>query len=319
MKLKIMKRIFLLVLAVLTMLFCSSRFLNEEVSQSPEKLRVTCIIPSRVETSFWRDIETSMQKASDELDVDITMMYSGTDGRLAIANSDAVEIAILADTQAIVTAYRSEDQKTAELLRRARNAGIRVVLMDSDNAKDIRDMFVGIDNAAAGFALGRTALEKIGDDRTVLLLTSGSVHPNMIEREEAIRYAFEASPEVLKIIDAKRQNDLQLVSLLEEQLSETSDIGAIITTIERNTIICAQVLKRLEMTDSIALYGFDRSDDTMPLLETGDIQALICQRHTEMGYESIKAAVNLIRGMPNLSDTQTIDFEILYTDWEKGD
>lgn len=314
-----MKRILFIVLCAVLLSSCLSCSPAEEESHPPEKLRVTCIIPSRIDTSFWRDIDANMRKASEDLNMDATMIYVGTSGRLAIRQSDATEIAILAETQAIVTAYPNDDQKTADLLRDARKSGIYVVLIDSDSSKDIRDVFVGLDNSAAGDALGRAALKKLESGRSALLIASGARrHPHMAEREDAIRRAFDENSKELEILIPTTHNDLLLASLIEEEL-RNNNIGVIISTTERNTVICSQVIKRLDMTGSVALYGFDRSEDTMELLEKGEIQALLCQRHAEMGYEGVKTAASLIRGVQYESDTQAIEFEILYADGEKGD
>ena len=68
--------------------------------------RVTCILPSRSETDYWNNIETYMRTAAQEYDADLSFFYTdGDDSSLTIEKNTALEIAILSETDAIITTY----------------------------------------------------------------------------------------------------------------------------------------------------------------------------------------------------------------------
>lgn len=308
-----LKYIFIFLLAVLAGVLFLLRSPGADTSVSAQNHRITCILPSHPNSAFWPDIEASAYKAADDLDADITMLYSGSEGNLAMPKNDAIEIAILSGTEAIVTSYSNANEDMIALLKKAREAGIYVVLIDSDGGSGVRDIFVSIDNGAAGYALGEAALNELGDGKLALLVSSGREHPNMVEREAGIANAFNLKPEAFNVINADTQNSLQLSLAIEKYLSGYDNVGAIITTTERSTIICSQLIRRLGLTDSVKLYGFDQSDETMALLNSGDLRALIFQHHSEIGYEGVKSAVDLINGVPFDSDFRTVEYELLYS------
>ena len=106
-------------------------------------------------------------------------------------------------------------------------------------------------------------------------------------------------------------NNLQSALEIEKYLLKHDTVGAIIATRERMTITCAQLLERMGLTGQIQMYGFDRSEDTMQLLHDEKLQALLCQQHHQMGYESVQVAVDLIIGVQLESDTHIIEYLIL--------
>lgn len=299
-----------------SVLFFSFSCLSDsyDSSASQPNHRITCIIPSRPDTVFWKEIDESIRTAADDLHFDLTMIYTeNTERSIVMDLNDAIETALLSDTEAIITSYTKADAETDELLLEARNAGIYVVLIDCDAPAQLRDLYVGIDNEAAGYAVGTYVRDHLAEGEKALLCytISNQDSQNLTERVDGITRAFQSCPDALEIFSFSDSNDLIRLMELEEYLMQDDSVTALIATRERITITLAQLLSRLHLTDQIPLYGFDQSDETMQLLEDERLRALVCQQHYEMGYQSVVLASDLIDGTTPVSDFYKIDFLIL--------
>ncbi|MCI7812609.1 MAG: substrate-binding domain-containing protein [Lachnospiraceae bacterium] len=276
--------------------------------------RITCIIPSRQETVFWKEIDDSIRDAADDCQLELTMLYTNSSEQsMTMSLNDAIETAILFDTEAIITSYTKANADTDELLKRARQAGIYVIFLDCDGPPELRDVYVGIDNEAAGYAIGMYAKNQLEDGEKALLCYSlGEQNiQNFSERLNGIIRAFESCPDSIQTFSLSDSNDLMRILELETYITHNASIKALIATRERATIVSSQLLSRLDMSGEISLYGFDQSDETMSLLENNQITALVCQQHYDMGYQSVILAHQLLEGETLLSDFCKIDFLIL--------
>lgn len=284
--------------------------------------RITCIIPSRSETVFWKEIDESIHTAAEEFQFELTMIYTeNSDPSIAMDLNDAIETAILTDTEAIITSYTKADSNTDELLKQARAAGIYVIFLDCDGPEELRDLYVGIDNEAAGYALGMYVKEHLQEGEKALLYYSLSNQnsQNLSERTSGIKRAFASSPDSIETFEFSNYNDMTRIMELEDYLLQNDSITALIATTEHTTVTAAQLFSRLSLPSRIQLYGFDQSDETMELLETGQLQALVCQQHYEMGYQSVVLTNALLEGKVPDSDFYKIDFLILFENESKVD
>lgn len=276
--------------------------------------RITGIVPSRSETVYWQEINDSMFAAAEENQVDLSVLYTeNNDSYIAMDLNDAVEIAILTEAEAVILPYSKADETTDELLLRARAAGIKVVLIDCDSGHKLRDAYIGIDNKAAGYALGSHVLENLGKNEKVLLTISAvsETKPNIKERVEGFRRAFEEATGRLQISVVHAETELAQIIERENYIKAIDDLGAVVAMSERETITGAQLLAQMGLGNKVGLYGFDQTEETMGLLEEGKLKALIGQKHQQMGSKSIETALQLIEGKEISSDLGSIDYELI--------
>lgn len=221
--------------------------------------RVTCILPSRSETDYWNNIETYMRTAAQEYDADLSFFYTdGDDASLTIEKNTALEIAILSKTDAIITTYSYMDTEMNTLLQEAREDGIRIILIDSDGPSSSRDLFIGIDNQAAGKMAGEYIQKKLPEGKTTLLISQliTESRPNLQSRIVGIQSSYAEVPELLNLY-TESLSTVEESLKFENYLKENPDIGAIIAITDSNTVSCAQILQRMGLSDEIFLFGFD--------------------------------------------------------------
>ncbi len=291
--------------------------LQAMASETDEARRITGILPNRSETVYWEETIEGMSAAAQEYGAELTMLY--TEEKIMYTEltlNESLEITILTEPDAVILPYSQADEETDRLLLELREAGTKVILIDCDGDAALRDAYVGIDNTAAGYALGTLILENLGEEEIVVASLTSDLdrekRANVVDRIKGFQSAFEEEPDRLHTVAAN--SDLALVRGmgLTEYIMEHDNIGAVATFSERATIIGAQVLANLDETGQIRLYGFDQSEETMELLADGSLQALVGQQQYEMGRQSIETALKLIDGIELESDIVTIDFELMY-------
>lgn len=293
-------------------IFCGNS-LSAEASH-----RVTCILPSRSETDYWSSMETYMRMAAQEYDVELSCLYTdGDEASLTIEKNSALEIAILSETDAVITPYSYMDTEMDALLQKARETGIRIILIDSDGPSSLRDLFVGIDNESAGQIWGEYVQKKLPSGKTTLLISQlvTESRPNLQARITGIQSSYSEHPELL---DCYTEN-LSTVGdslKLERYLDENPDIGALITITDTSTVACAQLLQRMGLSEEILLFGFDMCKDSEEFLRQGVIEALLCQASGQMGYESVRLTASLLEGETVASDVFYVEFEIIESGME---
>lgn len=279
-----------------------------------ESIRIAYIVPSYSEIVFWSDIEDSMRRAAEELDVDLIPLYTKHEvANLELGLNDALSIAIYSDADAIITSYTLADEGTDAVLAEALERSIPVVMIDCDGPEPLRTAYIGIDNMAAAREIGDLALDGMADSECALLVYSQTCpeRKNLMERITGVRQAFAAENGRLQEF-AIGQFAVQTVLDLRQLIQTEPSITAVIAINENSTLECAQALSGAGM-DSVKLYGFDESKDTLALLDSGAIEALASQAHSEMGYQSVVAARALISGDASASGIRRIDFAILHS------
>ena len=292
---------------------------NAETSEVSH--RMTCIIPSKSTTVYWQEVADSMFKAAEEYSIDLTAIYTdNNDKYMAMSLEEALKTAILIESEAIILSYAAvEDESIDEYLLKARENGIKVVLIDCDADASLRDAYVGIDNEEAGYALGSYILKNLGEEEHVLIaLSSGyDSHLNISERIQGIRNAFAEDTERLHVTVSDLGTELDMVNQWEQAIISDEKLGAVVGINERATVVLSQVLDKNRKKEQIDLYGFDKSEETMRLIEDGKLDGVVGQQQTQMGYNSIVTALMLSEGnIPDIELT-TIDYKI-YTEAEGG-
>ena len=275
--------------------------------------RMTCIIPDKSGMGYWATIEQAITRRAKELGVEMAVINPSGDNAVGtISLNDAIDIAMLTDTQAIILSYNDTDEITDEKLKEAREMGIRIVFIDRDADRQLRDIYVGIDNEEAGYHLGCMARDSLAEGELAMLVTV----PDYLEREnfrdrlQGISQAFADCPERLAETTLITNSDPERILELHGVLQEITNVKAMIFCSERMTLIGSQVYKRIGDT-SLRLYGFDLSEKTMETLENGEIEAILYQNNETMGTASVNCALALVEGKPLTDEDGIIAYEIL--------
>ncbi|TVX97371.1 substrate-binding domain-containing protein [Cohnella terricola] len=284
-----------LVLAVIIVAVYSVVYVKWFSGATRGEQSVTVVLKSlNVRLDFWQAVsqgaETAAKEKGARLEVKGPLQEGDADEQIRILDE-----LIASKPDAIVVAPIA-DERIPGVLAKVRNAGIRLVVMDSTLELDPPPTIVSNDFAESGRMAGRTAAQEakghlaaavIGDDKNSSITRArlSGLTETLSEYEGGLLGVYFA--------DRSEERAYRIaIRLLEERrppntfiaLDEAAALGA------------ARALKDRNLAGSVALIGFDSSLDEIKLLESGTLSAAIVQKPFNLGYLGVKTALKLIGG-----------------------
>jgi ribose transport system substrate-binding protein len=189
----------------------------------------------------------------------------------------------------------------SEPVSKAMKKNIPVLIFDSAlKGKAGKDFvsFVGIDNRKAGALAGEYLAKLLEGKGKVVLLRYIKSQANTTEREEGFLEAIakhESIQVILKdsyaggTIDEAKKTSKNLLSQLKEA-------DGIFCPNEQSTMGMLFALQDAHLAGKVKFVGFDTPTPVVEALKKGEVNAVIAQDPSRMGYLSVKTIVDYIRG-----------------------
>jgi len=192
----------------------------------------------------------------------------------------------------------------------AKTRKIPVVIIDSgldgEPGKDFVS-FVATNNRAGGKLGGDHLASLLGGKGKVVLLRYFVGSASTAEREEGFLASMSAAQGITVTV-----NNRYAGATAGE--AKTSSMNIIDKVREANGVFCSNesstfgmllALRQSNLAGKVRFVGFDTSPPLIEALRNGEIDALVAQDPTRMGYEGVKTIVRSIRGesVPKVLDT----------------
>ena len=269
------------------------------VTMPEKKLRIA-MIPKGTTHEFWKTVHAGAQEAADELGVELIwkgpLKEDDRDEQIKVVEQftldkvDGICLAPLDDT-ALVTYVKG-----------AQSEGIPVVIFDSALKYDDTVSFVATDNFAAGGVAG-TEMAHVLDgkgDVVVLRYSEGSASTN--ERENGfIEKAQSAGLKVVSdeqfagvTVESAQKAGENLVSRFKK--GDALGIQGIFCPNESSAFGMLRALQDGGMAGKVKFFGFDSSAKLIEGLNASQINGLVVQNPRMMGYLTVKAMVDKLKG-----------------------
>lgn len=260
------------------------------------------------EIEFWEMMRQGVMTASDEFGADIRIAGAREESDVS-GQVTLLERAIAEKPDAIVLAATDYDA-LVPVARRIVDAGITLITVDSGIRGDLSKSFIATDNVSAGSKaaeqLAASLEPRDGEEQLVAIMNFVKGSATAMEREKGIRDRLgqETGVRILDTVFSNASEERayeQAVALLEEQ----PDLSGIVALNEPTAIGAARAIEDLGAASRVKLIGFDSSMEEVAYLERGIIQATIVQKPFNMGYLSVKTAIEALDGrkMRPLIDT----------------
>ncbi|MCI0708190.1 MAG: substrate-binding domain-containing protein [Ignavibacteriae bacterium] len=283
-----MKKLFAIILAVV--------FGANVLAQDGVKIAV---IPKGTTHVFWKSVEAGARKAAEELKVEI--VWKGP----VRENDRAQQIAIVEQfvnegISGIVLAPM-DNVALVRPVSSARQKKIPVVIYDSAlNGEPGKDFvsYIATNNKKGGSIGGEHLAKLLGGKGKVVLLRYMVGSASTVEREAGFLEAVGTQKGIDLILDNRyvgataaeaKAATMNLVDKLKEAdgifcPNESSTFGTLLT------------LRQVNLAGKIKFVGFDTSPPLIEALRKGEIDALVAQDPTRMGYESVVTIVKHLKG-----------------------
>jgi ribose transport system substrate-binding protein len=285
-----MKRIILSVLA--TLIGTGSSF------SADTKWKIA-VIPKGTTHVFWKSIEAGARAAEKEFGVEIIwkgpLKENDRAQQISIVEqfvSEGVDGIVLAPLDAIAL-----KRPVAAATRKK----IPVVIIDSalqgEAGKDFVSL-VATDNRKAGSLGGEELARLLGGKGKVVLLRYQVGSASTDEREAGFVEAIKRNAGVQIIVDNRyagaTAGDAKTASL--NLLDRLREADGVFCPNESSTFGMLLALRQHNLAGKIRFVGFDTSPPLVEALRKGEIQALVAQNPTRMGYEGVKTMALKLQG-----------------------
>jgi ribose transport system substrate-binding protein len=273
-----------------------------------EERKVVAIFKTASETNaFWAALRDGVESGAQDYGLDIAIR-APRDEKYVDEQIAIVEEAIAAAPAAIVLAA-CDYQRLVGPVREAKEAGIKVVCVDSFIATDDADARIGTDNVEAGQKCGAALLKYLASWRgpgaprvAVMSYVQGS--STAIDRETGLRAAL--GDRVVPITTAYSDAEAERAYAQAGEILAREPRLAGIAALNLPTLLgAAKALSESGREASVALVGVDSSYEVMKYLERGVIRDAIVQRPFNMGYLSMAIARELVDGKKPRAYTNT--------------
>jgi ribose transport system substrate-binding protein len=255
------------------------------------------IVPRNNSDLFWKTAHTGAKLASVALG-DVEVIWRAPSDDVTLQQISIVEQCIAEGISGIALAPLEKDSLAMPVAKAAKKK-IPVLILDSalkgTPGKDFIG-FVGINNRKAGELAGEHLARLLKGKGRVVLLRNLEGQANTTEREEGFLEAI-AKHEGIQLIvkDRYAGNTVDKARKVSMNiLNRFKEVDGIFCPNERSTIGMLLALRDANLAGKVRFIGFDTPALVLEALKNGEIDALIVQNPSLMGYLSVKTIVDYI-------------------------
>jgi ribose transport system substrate-binding protein len=249
------------------------------VSPLPDERYVMVTFLSGIE--FWVPARKGMEKAAAQLGVQ--SVYQGTEKYDAIDQARVLDQVIASKPAGILMTAQNADALRPSI-NKAVDAGISLVMFDSDSPKSKRYIFIAGDNYRIGRNAGESMAKLLGDkkgSKLMVVTTIGQL--NMTQRAQGFTDAAKAAGmEVVRTVEEGGSYEATYART-KEVLQAVPDLDGIFDcgSMAPGAAKAVQEAKRLGATK---IVGMDLDGALLDLIEKEQVSATMAQGAWHMGY-----------------------------------
>ena len=248
-------------------------------------------------TQFWKSIFAGAEAAAGEYNLELSITFPDQREDYETQNR-LVEQAVAEGAEAIVFSAIDYEQN-APAIDAAAEAGVQVVIIDSDVHSDKVAVRISTNNYLAGRQAAQAVLDSGLQELNVAMVGFGQGTANVLARQQGVRDVLAGMENVHIISTLNLLSDADTVQeRIAVMLERHPDINVVVACNELTSVGAANALEAMGLADRVWMVGFDSNVHTLDLLQTGAVDALIVQNPYAMGYLGTEAGYTLITGKP---------------------
>ncbi|HEU5139236.1 MAG TPA: sugar-binding protein [Bacillales bacterium] len=262
------------------------------------------LIPEEMDNPYWRLVGNGAKEAAAKYDA--VVEYNGPVQTDMEKHIRVMKMAIASKVDGIIT--QGLNKEITPVINRAIQQGIPVVTVDTDALDSRRIAYVGTDNYQAGKMAGRFLIHKMNGEVKVGIITGSFRSKSQKQRVQGFRDAVKADQDIeIVAVKASHISRVQAAEQTYEIFKNHPDVTVFFGTSALDGLGISATVQRLGKTDDVYILAFDKLPATLRLIEKGKIEATVAQRPYQMGYQSVKMMVAIVKGenVPKINATST--------------
>ena len=253
-------------------------------------------IPKNLGNPYFDASDAGGKKAADEIGTtwdQVGPTESTPDSQVSFINTATQQRA------GALVVSANDPTAIGDALEEARNAGTKVVTMDSDTEPQFRDVFVSQADAA-GIAKSQVDLiaEQIGDKGEIAILSAAANATNQNEWIKLMEEELAANHPDIKLVDTVYGNDDDQTSFDKTAglLQSHPNLKGIISPTTVGIAAAARYLSDSEYKGKVALTGLGTPNQMREYIKDGTVKSFALWDPEQLGYLAAYAADALASG-----------------------
>lgn len=262
-----------------------------------EERRMSLVYIPKVEDStndFWKALILGTKMAAKEYNADIEIKAPNEENDIERQN-ELLKEAISEEPDAILFSPSSFTESN-DLLKEAKEKGIRISFIDSYTEEKVQDLTVATDNLEAGEKLGKFAATLLDPDDQIAIVAHVKGVSTAVEREEGFRKGLgDLAKNIVEVVYCDSQYEKSR-KLTQELMEKYPNLKMVAGMNEYSSVGAARAVKAAGAKDRIQVVGVDSSQEAVQLMENGVFKGLVVQKAFKMGYIGVKETILMLRG-----------------------
>lgn len=267
----------------------------QEAADKTETGRTFAVVVHSTQSTYWQTLKVGAEAAAGESG-DTIYFTAPINGSADINGQvDVMQNCINMKVDGILLAAADVDA-LVPITETAISSGIPVVAVDSGLNTDKYSSFIATDNKKAGAQLAEKVIEEIGEEGKVAVINYAAGVQTGALREAGFREVMEKYPGIQLLETQYYNNDTQkALELSQNLLTANPDLKAVFATNEYGIVGASRALMEKNI-NTVKVYGFDFSDDILPLLKNQYCAGTVVQKPYDMGYVGVKTLLEVLDG-----------------------
>jgi ribose transport system substrate-binding protein len=270
---------------------------------SPTRKATIALVVGVKDDGFYITMEKGARAKARELGVDLVV--DGPVQFSAVLQAPIVDAMIARRVDALLIAA-TDKQAMIEPIRRAHEAGIKVVSVDSAIADGDYEngpitfpvSYIGSDNVMGGRIACEALIKAIGGKGKIYVQNLKPGLSTTDQREQGCRDAIRQTNGAVTLIgvDYNDDNSARAAEQTAAVLQRTPDLSAIFGTNLFSARGAAQAVKNAGFAGTIRIASFDAPEAAIQDLRDNVVDLVIAQKPSEIGARAVEYAVKAIAG-----------------------
>lgn len=290
----------------------------KDPQESPQALayRFTFICPQT-----WDDVAAGMEKADEELGTNTK--YVGFKNLNEDKQAEAIRSAIYSAADGIITVGNNNSKVIAGAVEEAKEAGIPVILLDSDLENTDRDGYIGMNHLEAGKLAGEDMV-RIVEGRTHLgLIVSDTDDVGQRQRMEGFLSVINQNKDMIVEETLESRGDrMRIRKYVSKMLRNNKRINAIFCADTTSADMLGDILREEGYSEkNMKVVCFGMSEQIYGYFQDGIYRFSVMDDATEMGYQAVKTLKEAINGKVGqeyvvYTDVKNADKDFDFLSWK---
>ncbi|WP_047152675.1 sugar ABC transporter substrate-binding protein [Aneurinibacillus tyrosinisolvens] len=249
------------------------------------------VVLKTTSSQYWKFVEAGAKKAFQDLGVEGTVVGPAAESQI-MEQVNMMEDVLNQKPSALVVAP-TQPATAIPVFEKYKQAGIPVLLVDTDADWADKTSFIGTDNATAGKTGGEALAKMLKKGDKVALIAGALGNPATDQRIKGAKDALTAAGMTIVAEQPADSDKAKAMTVMENMLQTTPDIKGVFSA---NDDMALGALRAIEAKGSdVKVIGTDGTIEAVESVIAGKLAGSVAQSPYDMGYKGVENAIKAIK------------------------